>query len=173
MALGVYAALEGRKAAGLWLTRIGLILLATSRAAFAQLDTKTAFEGRTVADLMTPHRWTADPDQSLSDLVNRGFLEHGIRIAPVVENGTLIGYVDLQFVRKIDREHWTTTTVADAIECMGAENTVTPSLAGLDLISPMVTTGRRKILVVDQSKLMSVIAVSDVVAYLSVFREAV
>lgn len=171
MALGVYAAFAGRMAAGLWPILIGLFLLATSRAALAQLNTKTALDGRTVADLMTRHPWTANPDQSLADLVNRVFLEHGISFAPVVENGTLIGYVDLQLVRKIDRENWTTTSVDDVIESMGPENTVAPSLAGLDLISLMTKTGRRKFLVVEQSNLVGVITLSDVVAFLSVFRE--
>lgn len=171
MGLGLYAAFTGTMAAGLWPILIGLFVLATSRAALAQIETKSALEDKTVADLMTRHLWTAQPEQSLSELVNRVFLEHGISFAPVVEDGTLLGYVDLKFVRKIDRENWTTTTVDDVIENTGPENTVPPQMAGLDLMSLIFKTGRRKFVVADRNKLVGVITLSDVLAYLYVLRE--
>jgi len=170
MGLGLYAAFTGTMAAGLWPILIGLFVLATSRAALAQLEAKAALAGRTVADLMTRHLWTAYPEQTLSDLVNRVFLEHGISFAPVVEEGTLLGYVDLPIVRKIDRENWTTTTVDDVIENIGLENTVSPQLAGLDLMSLILKTGKRKFLVADNKKLVGVITLSDVLTCLGVFR---
>ncbi|SNR84884.1 site-2 protease family protein [Puniceibacterium sediminis] len=171
MALGLFAASTGTIAAGLWPILIGLFLLATSRAALAQLETKNALDGRAVADLMTRHPRTAHPDQTLSDLVNRVFLEHGISFAPVVENGRLLGYVDLAIVRKIDREHWTTAIVDDVIESVGPENTVSSSMTALDLISLITKTGRRKFLVADKNELVGVITLSDILAHLSVFRE--
>ncbi|WP_372834587.1 site-2 protease family protein [Puniceibacterium confluentis] len=171
MGLGLYAAFTGTVAAGLWPILIGLFVLATSRAALAQLETKSALHGRTVADLMTRNPWTAHPEQTLSVLVNRVFLEHGISFAPVVENGALLGYVDLQIVRKIDRENWTTTTVDDVIESIGPDNTVPSQMAGLDLMSLIFKTGKRKFLVADRHRLIGVITLSDVLAHLSVFRE--
>lgn len=171
MGLGLYAAFTGTMAAGLWPILIGLFVLATSRAALAQLEAKSALGHRTVAELMTARPFTAHPEQSLSDLVNRVFLEHGISFAPVVEDGTLLGYVDLPIVRKIDRENWTITTVDDVIENLGPENTVPPQMAGLDLMSLILKTGRRKFVVASRNKLIGVITLSDVLGHLSVFRE--
>ncbi len=171
MGLGLYAAFTGSMAAGLWPILIGLFVMATSRAALAQLEAKSALEDRTVANLMTPHPWTTHPGQTLSDLVNRVFLEHGISFAPVVEVGTLIGYVDLSIVRNIDRDKWATTTVSDVIEPLGPENAVPPQMGGLDLMSLIIKTGRRKFVVADGNKLIGVITLSDVLAHLSVFRE--
>lgn len=171
MGLGLYAAFAGTMAAGLWPILIGLFVLATSRAALAQLEAKSALQGRTVADLMTPNPLMAYPAQTLSDLVNRLFLEHGITFAPVVEDGTLLGYVDLQIVRKIDRENWTTTTVDDVIENIDPDNTVAPEMQGLDLMSLIFKTGRRKFVVADRKELIGVITLSDLLAHLSVFRE--
>lgn len=171
MGLGLYAAFTSTMAAGLWPILIGLFVLATSRAALAELETKSALHGRTVADLMTRTPWTAHPEQTLSDLVNRVFLEHGITFAPVVEDSALLGYVDLQIVRKIDRENWTTTTVDDVIENIGQENTVPPQMSGIDLMSLIFTTGRRKFVVADRNRLIGVITLSDVLAHLNVFRE--
>jgi Zn-dependent protease len=171
MGLGLFTAFTGDFAAGLWPVLIGLFLLGTSRAALAQLETRTALDGRTVADLMTRNPWTAYPDQTLSHLVNRVFLEHGVTFAPVVENGTLLGYVDLGIVRKIDRENWATTTVDDVLESVDAGNTVPSRLAGLDLMSLIMKTGQRKFIVADQNDLRGVITLSDILAFLNVFHE--
>jgi Zn-dependent protease len=168
IALGLVAAFSGVAASGLWPVLIGLFLLATSRATLAQQETAAALDGRTVADLMTRDPWTAGPDQSLAELVNRVFLEHAISFAPVVESGTLVGYVDLQMVRTIDREHWATATVDDVIESVGADNTVSPEMPGLELITRIMKTGRRKYLVTDAARLVGVITLSDLLAFLSV-----
>lgn len=171
IALGLYAVFSGALAAGLWPILIGLFLLATSRASLARLETEVAFDGRTVATFMTRDPWTARVDQSLSDLVNNVFLEHAITFAPVLEDGTLLGYVDTQIVRKIDREHWTTVMVEDVIENVDDDNSVSCDMTGLDLMARIVKTGRRKFLVVDAEGLAGVITLTDVLAVINVSRE--
>ena len=171
IALGLYAVFSGALAAGLWPILIGLFLLATSRASLARLETEVAFDGRTVATFMTRDPWTARVDQSLSDLVNNVFLEHAITFAPVLEDGTLLGYVDTQIVRKIDREHWTTVMVEDVIENVNNDNSVSCDMTGLDLMARIMKTGRRKFLVVDAERLAGVITLTDVLAVINVSRE--
>ncbi|MFX0546757.1 site-2 protease family protein [Roseovarius sp. S1116L3] len=171
MALGLYAVFSGAVGVGLWPILIGLFVLATSRAALVQLESKTALEGRTVADLMTRDPWTAHPDHTLAHLVDDIFLEHGISFAPVVENGALLGYVDFQLVRGVDRTLWPRTTVNDIFEPAAPENTVAPTVPGAKLMSVITKTGRRKFLVVDKRHLVGVITLSDIFAYLGVFRE--
>ena len=171
IALGLYAVFSGALATGLWPVLIGLFLLATSRASLARLETEVAFDGRTVATFMTRDPWTARVDQSLSDLVNSVFLEHAITFAPVLEDGTLLGYVDTEIVRKIDREHWTTVMVEDVIENVDDDNSVSCDMTGLDLMARIMKTGRRKFLVVDAEGLAGVITLTDVLAVINVSRE--
>lgn len=167
--LGLCFFFAGAVAEGLWPALIGLFLLSAARASLAELETKVAFRGRQVADLMTRNPWTVRPDQSVSDIVDRMFLEHGISFAPVVENGVLLGYVDLATVRKIDRENWNTTKVEDVLERTDAKNTVPITMESLDLILRMQKTDRHKFLVVEERKLVGVITLSDMLALLRVF----
>jgi predicted transcriptional regulator len=90
---------------------------------------------------------------------------------PVVEDDALLGYVDLQMVRKMDREHWATTKVEDVLESIGEQNTVPSKMASLDLISMMQKTGQHKFLVTEGRGLVGVITLSDMLALLRVFRE--
>ncbi|MBJ3763692.1 site-2 protease family protein [Maribius pontilimi] len=171
MALGLFTVFSGAIAAGLWPILIGLFLLATSRATLGRLEAQAALDGRTVADLMTPHPWTTTPDRTLSELVEKVVLEHGASFVPVVEHGVLLGYVDLQIVRKIGREHWAHTTVDDVIESAAPDNTVAPEMDGLELLQKITRTGRRKFLVARGTRLQGVITVTDLMAYLSAFRQ--
>jgi Zn-dependent protease/predicted transcriptional regulator len=171
VALGLVAVFNGAQAAGLWPVLIGLFLLAASRNALFRNESATALHGRTVADLMTRYPKTAHPGQSLSDLVNRVFLRHSITFAPVVEDGILLGYVDLHLVGKIDREHWATTTVDDVIENAGPANTVAPGLPAQGLLDLVSQTGQRKFIVAEEQRLLGVVTLTDLLAHLRVARE--
>lgn len=169
--LGILAMFGAGPAAGLWPILVGVFLLAIGRASFQQMEVKHFTEGRVVSDLMTRSPVTARPDQSLADLVDRVFLSPGVSFAPVVEQGTLLGFVDLSMVRRIDREHWAATKVEDVIESVSDDYAVAPDLPVQALIERMSKTGQRKFLVIERGKLLGVITLSDVSAYLSVSRQ--
>lgn len=171
IALGVMAIFSAGPAAGLWPILVGLFLLALGRASYQQVEMKQTFTGRHVADLMTRHTFDARPDQSLAEVVNRVFLAQGISFAPVVEDGTLLGYVDVHLTRRIDREHWATTTVGDVMENVSSECAVASDLPAQTLLDRMAQFKRRKFLVVDDGALVGVVTLSDVTGYLDVSRQ--
>lgn len=166
MVIGVFVGLWTEPALGLWPIVVGLFLLSTSYKLLTDFDKHTTQDRRSVAHLMALDPHTGRPDQTLSHLVNRVFLERGVSFVPIVEQDLLLGYVDFQMVRKIDREHWTTTTVEDVIETASSENTVSPDMMGLDLLSRICATGRRKFMVADESGLVGVITLSDLLCVL-------
>jgi CBS domain-containing protein len=161
----------GATTARLWSALIRQFLLQTARAADASPQTTAALTGRTVSDLMTRDTWTAQPDQTLSELVNRLFLARAITFAPVVENDALLGYVDIHMVQRIDRENWTNATVDDVIESVGPDNTVSPDLPGDVLFARITRTGRRKFLVVTGNALVGVVTLADLIAGPGVSRQ--
>lgn len=121
-----------------------------------------------VARLATRDPWIVPPEVSLAELVDNVFLKHAISFVPVVENGKLLGYVDTQIVRNIDREYWTTTTVDDVVESTNEGNTVSSDMSVARLAAKISRTGRRKFLVTDTHGLVGVIALSDLTTLLKV-----
>ncbi len=166
MLLGLFVLFQTDPVVGVWPVLVSLFLLSTSRKMLTNAEKTTALTKQSIADLMTKDPHTARPDQTLSYLVNRVFLERGVSFVPVVEQDVLLGYVDFQMVRKIDREHWTTTTVEDVIEAVSAENTVSPDMTVLDLLVRIFATGRRKYMVANDSDLVGVITLSDLLGVL-------
>ncbi|MEQ8366030.1 MAG: site-2 protease family protein [Roseicyclus sp.] len=171
IALGVTALFGAGAGAGLWPILVGLFLLALGRSAYQRVEVQSMFEGRVVADLMTPTPIVVLPGQSLAEVINRVFLAKGVSFAPVMEHHEIIGYVDLNIIRRIDREHWSTTTVEDVVEAVSDENTVPPDLRAQSLVDRIGQTGRRKYLVMDKGRLVGIVTLSDVTAYLDISRQ--
>lgn len=154
----------GPAAGALWSELIRLFLSQTVRAGDEGRGAIAPVAARTVGDLMTRDPWTARPDQTLSELVDQVFLCHAATFAPVVETGRLLGYVDLQMVRGIDRENWASTTVDDLVESVGSNNTVSPDLQGKNLLARIARTGKRKFLVASDNALVGVVTLSDLIS---------
>lgn len=171
IALGAFAMFGAGPAAGLWPILVGLFLLALGRASYQQAEMKEYFSGRRVADLMTRRAIVVHPDQTLAEVVNRVFLAQGISFAPVVEEGVLLGYVDVHLIRRIDREHWATSTVDDVMENLSPDCAVTSDLPAQTLLERMAQSRCRKFLVVDAGALVGVVTLSDVTGYLDVSRQ--
>lgn len=169
--LGALAMFSAGPAAGLWPILVGVFLLALGRASYQQVEMKQAFTGRLVADLMTKQAIAAGPDQTLAEVVNLVFLAHGISFAPVEEDGVLLGYVDVHLIRRIDREHWATTTVDDVMENVSPQCAVPSDLPAQTLLERMAQFKRRKFLVVDDRALVGIVTLSDVTGYLDVSRQ--
>lgn len=169
--LGALAMFSLGPAAGLWPILVGLFLLALGRAAYQQVEMKQAFAGRSVADLMTQRAISVRPDQTLAEVVNHVFLAHGISFTPVMEDGVLLGYVDVHLIRRMDREHWGTTIVDDVMENVSPDCAVSSDMPAQVLLERMTQTGRRKFLVVDGATLRGVVTLSDVTGFLNVSRQ--
>ncbi len=166
--LGLLGLFSGAVVGGLWPILIGVFLLAVSKSAFHQMQARHALHGRRVADIMSVAPWTADPEQTLEELVSGTFLAHSISFAPVVADDGPIGYISLQLVAGIDRENWGTTTVDDVFEGLSPEMVVTPETTANDLLARIVASGRRKYLVIDRGELAGVVTLSDLLAFLNV-----
>jgi CBS domain-containing protein len=169
--LGVLSMFSLGPAAGLWPILVGLFLLALGRASYQQVEMKQIFTGYRVEDLMTKSATVARPDQTLAEVVNRVFLANGISFAPVVEEGVLLGYVDVHLIRRMDREHWATTIVDDVMESVAPDCAVQLDMPAQTLLEHMTKTGRRKFLVLDNAALAGVVTLSDVTGFLDVFRQ--
>ncbi len=169
--LGGLATIGGGLQAGLWPILVGLFLLAMGKATLRQAEIKHLMGGRQVRDLMTRMPVVIRPDQSLADVVERVFLSEGISFAPVVENGALLGYVDLPLIRRIERENWATTRVDDVVEGVSDEITISADAPVSQLLEQIGRTGQRKLMVVDGRDLQGVITLSDVMGYLEISRQ--
>ncbi|MCV2873711.1 site-2 protease family protein [Defluviimonas sp. WL0050] len=171
IAFGFVSLFSGAVIGGFWQALIGLFLLTAARGTYQQLMVKTALRDKSVATMMSRSIHTATPDDTLGDVVNRIMLRHSVSFVPVTEGDHLLGYVDTALLQKIDRENWGDTHVGDIYVRSDPTNTITPDVATDALMTRIASGGRRKFLVAEGGRLLGVITLSDLMAYLAVLQE--
>ncbi len=164
---GMLSLFSGAQIGGLWQVVIGLFLMSAARNAYQQQLMTYTMTGRTVGDLMTPSVVTTTPDQTLAGFVDDIVLAQRVGFVPVVENGCLLGYVDLKTVVRIDGENRASTRVEDVFIARDDSNTVKPDMPAQDLFEHMSRSKRRKYLVAKGEHLLGVISISDMISFLA------
>jgi len=168
---GTLMLFSGQNLGGLWQIFIGGFLLLAARSSYQQQLMKSAFKGKTVRNLMTESPIVVDPNMTLSELVQNVMLRRHTGFVPVVEHGSVLGYVDSAVLNGIEHENWSDIRVADVFSPADAENCVSPHLTATELFERITRTGRRKYLVVDGHRLLGVITVTDLLGYLTLLQE--
>ena len=167
MALGVVALFGGAIALGLWHLMIGGFMLVAARASSSAQMARAVFSGKSVRAIMTPDPVTVNPDTTLSHFVNLAMLRHNVSFVPVVEDGVLLGHMDASVLCGIDREHWGNTRVGDVFVGLEQSPMVTPDLAVSELLEMILTTGRRKFMVMQDHQLRGVVTLADLTRHLN------
>lgn len=168
MALGVAQILTGGGAFGLWPVLLGLFILVAGRSAQIRVEMRDALAGRPVAEVMRRDVVAVGPEMTLQALVDDVILTRALSFVPVVEDGHLLGAVDLETVRGIERQHWADTRVEDVFAPLRPDQMVAPGTDAAELLDRMAREGRRKFTVVEDRRLLGVVTLADLMARLRV-----
>lgn len=171
IATGVLAVFSASSAAGLWQILIGFFILSASRGSYRQLLVKSALKDKTVRSLMSRAPIAAQLDDTIQHTVEETMMGRKVSFVPVLDGDRLAGYVDTTLVQGVDREKWATTSLISIVAPVSDENSVSPDAAMEDLFERMTQTGRRKMLVVEDGRLVGVISLSDLMSYLAIRQE--
>lgn len=124
IALGVTSLFAGGFGQGLWLMLIGWFLLSAAKASYQHTAVQEALRGTRVGEVMRRSIGTVPPELSVQALVGEHIMESDQQSFPVVSSGRLIGVVGIGDVRKVPREQWALTEVADIMTPVGSFETV-------------------------------------------------
>lgn len=121
VALGFLSVFRGDFVYGLWLVMIGLFLRQAAEAGYFQVLVEGALKGMKVHEVMKPDVVTVPGTLSLQHLVDDYFFRHHYDCFPVTDGGRLLGLVTLNEVKRVPKEGWGETVVADVMQ-RGVEN---------------------------------------------------
>lgn len=169
--LGVIRVLFGNFIGGMWLFLIGMFLQSTARASYQQVLTRGALIGEPVWRVMTPDPVTVPPWISVEQLVADYFYRYHYKMFPVVESDILLGCVTTTQVKGIPRERWRDTKVGEIAQKCSPHNTIEYGDDAMRALSIMRENGSSRLMVVRGDRLVGVIALKDMVAFLSLKAE--
>jgi len=171
MLIGVVNFLYGRFIGGLWQFMIGMFLRSAADMSYRQVLFRTRLEGETVKRFMNPRPVTARPSITIRELVDEYFNHYHFKMFPVMEGETLLGFITTRHVKAIPQEDWGQKTIAESVESISTENTVSPDTTVLEALSIMSRTGNSRLLVVEGYRLAGIITLKDVIGYVTAQME--
>lgn len=167
IALGVVRVLYGHFIGGMWFFVIGLFIRTAARSSYQQLLTRRALEGEPVSRFMNQEPVTVSPSTTLDQLVEDYIYKFHYKFYPVVDGDQLSGCVSTRQVKEISQEDWPNTPVRQIAENCSPENTVAPDTDAVEALSTMRKTGVSRLMVVENGRLKGIIALKDLLNFLS------
>jgi Zn-dependent protease/predicted transcriptional regulator len=171
MLAGVVNFIFGSFVNGIWLFVLGLFLRNASQLSYQQVVLRAALAGEHVDRFMTTDPVTIAPDTSVKDLVENYVYRYQFKTFPVTRDGQLIGCVSLKDVREIPRSEWPHHRVQDLLRPCVAETTVGPHDDAVNALTKMNHNQATRLLVVDQGRLVGILALRDLLRFLSLKLE--
>jgi len=165
---GVFSILAGNFVGGMWWFLIGMFLQGAARASYQQMVLRKAFAGEPLERFMKSDPVTVSPALSVKDLVEDYVYKFHFKMYPVVEDDNrLVGCITTKQIKEIPRKEWSETKVGQIADQCTEENTVTPQTDAVEALSAMHRTGNSRLMVVEGNRLVGVIALKDMLQWLS------
>ncbi|MGH6948934.1 MAG: site-2 protease family protein [Kiloniellales bacterium] len=167
MVLAAVNLIYGNVIGALWYFLIGLFVRGAANMGYVQTVTKRTLGDDTVARFMHRQPIAVDPDLSVDRLIDDYVYRHYFRVFPVVTSERLIGLVTLDDVKKVGRDRWTETRVADIMEGASPDNCIRADAPALEALNRMREKSLSKLMVVDGSRLIGIVTLRDLLGFLS------
>jgi Zn-dependent protease len=171
MAIGAVRAVAGDLLGGVWLVLIGMFLQQAARTSYQQVLVRRVLEGEAVRHFMTESPVTLQPGLTLADFLRDYVYRYHHKLYPVQDNGHLLGAISTDQVRHVPREQWATRTVGTLALPCSDETAVSPDTGALQALARMRQTGRSRLLVVQDGRLVGILSAQDLLNFLSLKLE--
>jgi Zn-dependent protease/predicted transcriptional regulator len=170
--MGFLNILWGNFIGGMWWFLIGMFVQGAAKASYQQLLTRKALEGEPLSRFMNTQPVTVPPSVSVDQLVDEYIYKYHYKMFPVVENGDkLLGCVTTKQVKELSREEWNQKKVGEIARECSDENTINPGDDAVEALSAMRRNRASRMMVVDESKLVGIISLKDMMKWLSLKME--
>lgn len=166
--LGILELVGGMVVGGLWLIFIGLFLRQAAESSFQMVALQHALRGVAVSEIMRKDPVGVSPNISLDDLVNDYFYHYRFTSFPVVDDGRLVGMVHINQVKDAPKDRWGQTPVRATMTPASETAAVTPDEDSFEAFRKMSQTGRQKIPVVQDGRLVGMLTARDILELLQI-----
>ncbi|MEJ2730577.1 MAG: site-2 protease family protein [Deltaproteobacteria bacterium] len=165
--LGFIRILTGNFIGGMWLGLIGLFIQNAAKMSYQQLITRRALEGEPLKRFMQKDPITVPDSITVDQLIENYIYRFHFKMFPVVNSHKLVGCITTKEVKEIPREDWNRKTVGEIANRCSKENTIEPDADAVKALSAMRRNNASRLMVVEDDRLVGVIALKDMLEFLS------
>ena len=168
---GVWQALRGNVANGLWIAFIGWFLESAAGAQVQQQMVQGLLVGHKVSEAMGNACTHVSGETSLQKLVDEEVLSHGRQCFLVDRGNHVVGLLTLHNMKEIPRPSWTTTTAAQAMVPVEKLNSIDPKAELWTAMEKMGRDGINEMPVMLGNNLVGLLSTGDIVRYLHTLQQ--
>lgn len=149
-----------------WFAVMGWFLSNMSGVAYQQQLLRSMLSQVPLRQVMSAPAVLAPADLSLEEMAHSYFLGGRHTRYPVVEDGHVVGLIDLARVNEVPREQWPTTTVRDVAQKDLADVVAAPEASVDSVLQKLETESPGALLVVEDHHLAGIVTRADVISFL-------
>ena len=168
---GLLASLVYKDIGGLWIAFIGWFLLEGAQTYFVQAQLATTLSDLRVADVMARECGTVEAGTTLERFVHDQLVRFVGRCFAVRQDDHVIGLITPDDVKRVERERWPHTTVAQAMRSLQSLHPIAPDTTAGEALAMMGRENVKQVPVVSNGHLEGVVSLSYLVQLLQVRRE--
>ncbi|HEX8967847.1 MAG TPA: site-2 protease family protein [Chloroflexota bacterium] len=168
--LGVSSLLGGDVLSGLWIAFIGWFLSGAAESTRQEQAVREVLSGIAVRLVMNTSPPVASPRATVESFVFERAVQHGERAVLIVEAGRLLGLVTLADVKRVDRDLWATTPLAEIMSSADLQ-TVTPETDVATALELMTTRAIHQVPVLADGQVVGMISRAEILEMLQVRAE--
>lgn len=126
-----------------------------------------ALEGEPVKRFMKTDPISAPPSITVEKFVEEYLYKYHFKMFPIVDEEKLIGCVTTREVKEVPRNQWNQRTIGEIVKPCSCDNAITSDTDAMKALSTMNKMGVSRLLVVDGNRLAGIIALKDLMGFLS------
>jgi Zn-dependent protease/CBS domain-containing protein len=168
---GVWQALRGNVANGLWIAFIGWFLESAAGAQAQQQMVQGLLVGHKVSEAMGNACTHVSGDTSLQKLIDQEVLSHGRQCFLVDRGDRVVGLLTLHNIKEIPRPSWTTATAAQAMIPNEKLNRIDPKAELWTAMEKMGRDGINEMPVMLGNDLVGLLSTGDIIKYLHTLKQ--
>jgi predicted transcriptional regulator len=165
--LGIYFFVSGLLIQGIWWFLIGMFLRYASYTSKLKVLMRTALEGERISRFMKRDPVTVPSSLTLRELVDDYFYRYHYKMYPVADSGALKGCITTKDMRKFNKSEWDEHQVKEVMEDCSEDNSIPSNADPVKALEKMQKTQRSRLMVVDDHELKGIIALKDIMKFIS------
>lgn len=155
---GIWQIIQGNFGGGLWIAFIGWFLDSAAKAQIQQLRVQDLLAGYSVSQAMSRNFTVLNPDNTLKQLMDLHILEEGKRYFIVKDEDKIIGLLNLNQIKRVPRDKWSTTTIGQWMIPVDKIHTITPDMQLVDALKMMENDGISQLPVIEGNNLLGILS---------------
>ena len=147
----------------IWFAVMGWFLSSLAGAAYQQQLVKSRLSEVPLSSIMSSPVTLVPADTTLEEMAHSFFLGGRHSRYPVVSEGRVIGLIELQAIRDLARDQWSTLTAGETANKDLSEVVVTPEVTVDQVLTRLEPNGPGAVLVVEDGRLSGIVTRADVI----------